>query len=81
MSVPSGENERALVTLVPHTTSVRGSRFECNVPARFLKDGAFDLQGLVTVPFPKLIRRLGVLSSDDLAKVETVLRHWLALDT
>lgn len=80
VSIPPAENERALIALVPHTTSLRGSRFECNVPAPFLKQGAFDVQGLVTVPFARLVRRLGVLSGDDLARIETVLRQWLALE-
>lgn len=28
VSVPADDAERALVTIVPHTTSLRGSRFE-----------------------------------------------------
>ena len=53
LSVPPGDNDRALVTLVPHTTSLRGSAFEIAVPARFLHPGAFDAQGLVTIrPLP-----------------------------
>jgi mRNA interferase MazF len=59
--VPAGDQDRALVTLVPHTTSIRGSRFEVAVPVPFLREGAFDAQGLVTIPHAKLIRRLGKL--------------------
>ena len=79
ISVPVAETERALTTLVPHTTSLRGSRFECSIPLSFLKAGAFDAQGLVTVPHAKLLRRLGVLNAQQLAQLESVVRAWLGL--
>jgi mRNA interferase MazF len=59
-----------LSTLVGHTTSTRGSQFEVSVQARFLQTGAFDAQGVVTVPQAKLIRKLGELSADQLRLVE-----------
>lgn len=71
--------DRALVTLVPHTTSPRRSRFEAAVPLGFLREGAFDAQSLVTVPRVKLIRRLGVLSSAQMIEVDRVLAAWLGL--
>jgi len=80
VNVPTGESERALATLIPHTTSVRGTRFECSLSISFLKEGAFDAQGLVSVPHAKLLRRLGVLNSEQLAKIEMVLSNWLGLD-
>lgn len=49
VSVPYSDTERALVTLVPHTTSRRESRFEVPVTVRYLRSGAFDAQGVVTV--------------------------------
>jgi mRNA interferase MazF len=42
VSVPPELSDRALVALVPHTTSVRGTRFEVAIPKRYLKEGAFD---------------------------------------
>lgn len=42
LSVPAGDDDRALATLVPHTTSVRGTQFEATVSVGFLKTGAFD---------------------------------------
>ena len=42
LSVPLQESDRSLVTVIPHTTAVRQSRFEIVVPARFLRPGAFD---------------------------------------
>ena len=74
ISVPAGPNDRALVTLVPHTTSTRGSAFEVVVPVRFLHAGAFDAQGLVTIPHVKLLRSLGKLDAVQLAPVERAVR-------
>lgn len=57
LSVPADdETDRVLTTLAPHTTSVRGSRFEIRSDVRFLKSGAFDAQSIVTIPTVKLIR-------------------------
>lgn len=79
LSVPAGESERALVTLVPHTTSLRNSRFEVPLPVQFLRPGAFDAQSLVTIPHVKLIRRLGNLAPQQLAQVEARVCQWLGL--
>jgi mRNA interferase MazF len=80
LSVPaSGPNDRVLVTLVTHTTSPRGSAFEVALSVRFLKPGAFDAQNLVTIPHAKLVRKLGTLSAEQLAKVVTAVRRWLDL--
>jgi mRNA interferase MazF len=79
VSVAAGDDDRALVTLIPHTTSVRHTRFEAVVPASFLKSGAFDAQGLVTVPLPYAIPRLGLLNADQLRSVEIVICRWLGL--
>ena len=48
LSVPLEESDRSLVTLIPHTTTLRQSRFEVAVSVRFLRPGAFDVQGIVT---------------------------------
>lgn len=79
LSVPAGDDDRALVTLVPHTTNVRGSAFEVAVPVSFLRPGAFDAQNLVTIPHAKLIRSLGRLNSQQIAVVEEAVRRWLGL--
>jgi mRNA interferase MazF len=63
ISVPATDIDRALATIVPHTTSVRGSRFEAAVSVAFLKNGAFDAQNLITIPHVKLLRVLGRLSA------------------
>lgn len=67
------------MTLVTHTTSPRGSEYEVALSVRFLKPGAFDAQNLVTVPHAKLVRKLGVLSAEQLAAVVAAVRRWLGL--
>ncbi len=79
-SVPAGgPNDRVLATVVAHTSSARGSGFEVAVPARFLKPGVFDAQNLISIPHAKLVRRLGVLTPDQMDAVSVVVRKWLGL--
>jgi mRNA interferase MazF len=79
LSVPVLDQDRPLVTVIPHTTSARGSRFEVNVKVGFLRPGVFDAQNVVTIPIAKLLRKLGVLSSQHLSTVESAVRAWLGL--
>lgn len=79
ISIPAEDTDRALVTLVPHTTSVRQSRFEATVAVPFLRPGAFDAQSLVTIPHAKLIRQLGTLGSGHLSVVERAVCLWLGI--
>ena len=79
LSVTPSLTDRALATIVAHTTSARGSQFEVTVAERFLKPGVFDAQNLVTVPHAKFVRRLGDLSAENLALVQEAVRHWLGL--
>jgi mRNA interferase MazF len=77
LSIPTSDQERSLVTVVAHTTSPRGGRFEVAVPLPFLRTGVFDAQNLVTIPDAKLMRCIGALRPEHLAKVETAARLWL----
>ena len=79
LSVAVADEDRALFTVVPRTTSVRGSRFEVALDVKFLRTGAFDAQNLVTIPRPKLMQRLGTLSVDQFRQVEIAVRNWLGL--
>jgi mRNA interferase MazF len=79
ISIPSLIEDRALATLIPHTTSRRGSRFEVDVKIKFLKPGVFDIQNLITIPHAKLLRKLGELNSEQLSQVEKVLLFWLGV--
>ena len=79
LSVPIEETDRSLVTLVPHTTTLRQSRFEIVVPVRFLRPGAFDAQGIVTVPTVRLMNRLAMLSTEQIQTVEKGVCAWLGI--
>jgi mRNA interferase MazF len=79
ISVPADDADRALVTLVPHTTSPRQSRFEVSASVPFLRAGVFDAQNLVTIPHAKLVRLLGTLGATHLAAVERAVCLWLGL--
>lgn len=78
-SIPASDQDRALVTLVAHTTSPRGSRSEVSTKVNFLRAGVFDAQNLVTIPHAKMIRKLGVLLPSQLSAVEDAVRFWLGL--
>lgn len=79
LSVAYDERERALVTFIPRTLSTRGTRFEVAHSGRGFEPGAFDAQGVTTVPDVQLVRRLGVIDAATLAQVEAALKRWLGL--
>jgi len=79
LSLPANIEDRALATTIPHTTSLRGSRFEVKQKIRFLREGGFDAQNLVTIPHAKLIRKLGTLTTSQLSEIEDRVRFWLGL--
>jgi mRNA interferase MazF len=81
ISAPFGDVDRALVTVVPHTTSLRGSQFEFPVRVPFLKAGAFVAQGVSTYPHIRAIRKLGVLKPDQFRSVFTGVLRWLGQDS
>lgn len=67
-------DELDLVTVLLHTTSLRSSRWELNIPKPFLKPGAFHLQQVQTISTVKLERRLGVLTSEEMDRVRNALK-------
>lgn len=77
VSVPYGDADRALVTILPHTTALRGSRYEIPVQAAFLKPGAFVVQSVATYPVVRAIRRLGTLTKEQFEEVIGGLMRWL----
>jgi mRNA interferase MazF len=79
VSVPPDESDRGLVTLMSHTTSLRGTRFEVAMAVPFLRAGGFDAQSLVTIPIAKLLRPLGRLKLGQLTAIESALCGWLGL--
>jgi mRNA interferase MazF len=80
VSVAYGDMDRALITMVPHTTSLRGSQYEVPVEVAFLKAGAFLVQGVATYPNVRAIRKPGRLKTADFNLVFAALLRWLGHD-
>jgi mRNA interferase MazF len=78
-SIEAEDTDRALTTVVSHTTSVRGTRFEVNLNIRFLQKGAFDTQNIISVSHAKFIRKLGSLTDEQMQQVEDAVKFWLDL--
>jgi mRNA interferase MazF len=79
LSINYLDHERAVVSYIPRTTSLRQTRFEVTHQMRGLEPGAFDAQGIGSVPVVKLERCLGVVDPDVLHRVEAALQLWLYL--
>ena len=77
LSIPFADADRALVTVVFHTTAVRNSQFEVQIEVPFLKEGAFVAQSIATYPTVRAIRKLGALNATQLAEVEAAVFKWL----
>ena len=75
---PAAE-ELDLVTVLLHTTALRGNRWELSLPKPFLKPGAFHLQQIQSVSTVKLERRLGALTDDEMNRVLDALAERLAI--
>ena len=71
------DDELDLVTVLLHTTALRGNRWELNIPKPFLKPGAFHLQQIQTISTVKLERRLGALTEIEMGRVmSAVIRRF-----
>src|SRR5271165_3386466 len=73
------DDERALFAIVPHTTALRGGRFEVIVNVPWLEHGAFDVQGLRNIPGSVLVRRLGVLNQSQMEAILQSIKVWLEI--
>ena len=79
LGVPD-DTMRQIYTFVPHTTSLWGTEFEVKIDLKFLQEGAFDAQGISTVPGVKFQRKLGVLTSPQIRQVEDAVLVWLEIE-
>src|SRR4051812_41013613 len=70
MSIAPEGVDRVIWTVVPHTTTLRGSQREVKVPKRFLDPGAFMVQGLTSQEKRGFIRKLGELNAQEMTLVE-----------
>ncbi|MBI2928266.1 MAG: type II toxin-antitoxin system PemK/MazF family toxin [Verrucomicrobia bacterium] len=69
LTEPPKDDELAVVTVVSHTRSLRGNRWEVSIPKSFLDLGAFDVQRIATVATVKLERKLGDLTPAEFDEV------------
>jgi len=74
------DDELALLVVIPHTTAVRGNRWELDVPKPFLKKpGIFHLQQIQPISLARFEARLGMLSPDEFKRVKVTLIRLLNL--
>ncbi len=67
------DDELAMVTVLAHTTTLRGNRWEHPCPKPFLKEGAFHFQLVHSIPVVKLMRKMGELTRSELAVIREKL--------
>ena len=73
------DEELALLVVIPHTTAVRGNRWELALPKPFLKPGVFHLQQIQPVSLAHFDARLGVLTPEEFKRVKDTLVRLLNL--
>ena len=73
------DDELALLVVIPHTTAVRGSRWELAIPKPFLKTGVFHLQQVQPLSLARFDTRLGTLTPDEFGQVKRALARLLNL--
>jgi mRNA interferase MazF len=81
MSDYPAEEELALVLVVPHTTAIRGNRWEFACTKSFLKPGVFHLQQIQPVSLNRLETKLGALTRDEFQMLSRQLARLLNLGT
>jgi mRNA interferase MazF len=80
LSIDYNDEERAVVTYIPRTTSVWSEgRFDVSHKARGMKDGAFAVQLVGTAPDAKFMRRINEVSAATMGEIESALKLWLGL--
>lgn len=75
------DEELALLVVIPHTTAVRGNRWELTLPKPFLKPGAFHLQQIQPISLARFDARLGELTPEEFELVKGTLVRLLNLQT
>jgi mRNA interferase MazF len=61
------DDELAMVTVLPHTTAVKGNRWELNIPK------PFHFQQIQSISVAYLMRRLGALTAEEMDRVTVML--------
>ena len=73
------DNELALLSIIPHTTALRGNQWEVTIQKPYLKSGVFHLQQIQSISLVKLMRRLGSLTDDEWSTIAEKLSERLGL--
>jgi mRNA-degrading endonuclease toxin of MazEF toxin-antitoxin module len=78
---PGCDDARALAVVAPLTSQIRGMRGEVDLgkPRWLPKHSAVNVQGLASFHHRNLSRRMGEVSSAQMAEVKTSLRDLLGL--
>jgi mRNA interferase MazF len=79
VSAPLGEEDYALLAVVPCTTSDHASRYAVEMAVPSLRPGKFNVQGLMNVPLSKFMRRLTVLGDSQMRLIDAAIKQWLCL--
>ena len=79
LSGPCDTTDRDVITVIPHTTTLRGSRFEIPIPLPFLRPGAFLAQSPATVPTPRAEKFLGRMTEAQIRQIEDAVLEWLVI--
>jgi mRNA interferase MazF len=80
MSDYPAPEELALVLVIPHTTAIRGNRWEFPCSKSFLKPGVFHLQQIQPVSLNRLETKLGALTTDEFQTLGKQLARLLHLE-
>jgi mRNA interferase MazF len=78
-SIQAEDTDCALTTVIIYTTSVRSTRFEVLLNVRFLKQGAFAVQNIISISPAKFIRKPSSLTDEHRERVEDTVKLWLDL--
>ena len=81
MSDYPAEEELALVLVIPHTTAIRGNRWEFTCKKSFLKPGVFHLQQIQPLSLNRLETKLGALTTNEFRMLGKQLVTLLRLET
>ena len=74
------DDELALIVVIPHTTAIRGNRWEFPVRLPFLETGVLHLQQIQPVSLARMERRLGLLPPIQFAALRCALVRLLHLE-
>jgi mRNA-degrading endonuclease toxin of MazEF toxin-antitoxin module len=81
LAYPQPDDARALVVVAPLTSQIRGFRGEVDIgkPHWLPKASAVNVQGMASIDYHTLLRKMGALTGQQMADVKAALRDLLGL--